>query len=188
MKIFFCCPIELIIARIPSFFFFRKIMRNIPMHPESSVMYIRYFLIYRLWRKINGDVAVRNQIMAAAIASLGPLPSTFSSCILEDVLPKVPKSQPNSTKALLQHKFDVKKHCELFVQYCKESDGNSVCQKKDGPATPIDSSSRINSQMVFTYLLLFIYLSIALRNPILLCRFRYDEKNHSQVGLFIRSH
>ncbi|XP_076669881.1 uncharacterized protein LOC143369598 isoform X2 [Andrena cerasifolii] len=124
-----------------------KIMRNIPMHPGSSVMYIRYFLIYRLWRKINGDVAVRNQIMAAAIASLGPLPSTFSSCILEDVLPKVPKSQPNSTKALLQHKFDVKKHCELFVQYCKESDGNSVCQKKDGPATPIDSSSRINSQM-----------------------------------------
>ncbi|XP_076246306.1 uncharacterized protein LOC143186508 [Calliopsis andreniformis] len=124
-----------------------KIMRNIPLHPESSIMFIRYFLIYRLWRKINGDTAVRNQITAAAIASLGPLPSTFSPCILEDVLPKVPKSPPNSTKILLQHKFDVKKHCELFVQYCKESNGSSVCQKKDGPASPIDSSTRINSQM-----------------------------------------
>lgn len=130
-------------------FFFRKILKNIPLHPESSTMYIRYFLIYRLWRKINEDAAVRNQITAAAIASLGPLPSTFSPCILEDVLPKVPKSQPNSIKILLQHKFDVKKHCELFVQYCKESNGSSVCQK-DGPATPIDSSTRINLQMVFT--------------------------------------
>ncbi|XP_076171186.1 uncharacterized protein LOC143148595 [Ptiloglossa arizonensis] len=123
-----------------------KIMKNIPMHPESNIMYIRYFLVYRLWRKINGDVAVRNQIIAAAITSLGPVPSTFSPCILEDVLPKVPKSQPNSTKILLQHKFDIKKHCELFVQYCRESN-ESGHQMKDGPATPIDSSSRINSQM-----------------------------------------
>lgn len=139
------------------------------MHPESNIMYIRYFLVYRLWRKINGDVAVRNQIIAAAITSLGPVPSTFSPCILEDVLPKVPKSQPNSTKILLQHKFDIKKHCELFVQYCRESN-ESGHQMKDGPATPIDSSSRINSQMVFTYLLCFCsslihsYLKITLYN------------------------
>ncbi|OAD55885.1 hypothetical protein WN48_04179, partial [Eufriesea mexicana] len=122
-----------------------KIIKNIPLHPESSIMYIRYFFIYRLWRKINENVAVKNQITAAAIASLGPLPSTFSSSLLEDVLPKVPKSQPNSTKALLQHKFDIKKHCEMFTRYCKENNG-SVYQK-DGPATPIDSSSRINSKM-----------------------------------------
>ncbi|XP_068977348.1 reticulocyte-binding protein 2-like isoform X1 [Bombus flavifrons] len=121
-----------------------KIIKNIPIHPESSIMYIRYFFIYRLWRKINENVAVKDQITAAAIASLGPLPSTFSSSILEDVLPKVPKSQPNSTKALLQHKFDIKKHCEMFAQYCRKSNG-SVYQ--DGIATPIDSSSRINSKM-----------------------------------------
>lgn len=114
-------------------------------------MYIRYFFIYRLWRKINENVAVKDQITAAAIASLGPLPSTFSSSILEDVLPKVPKSQPNSTKALLQHKFDIKKHCEMFAQYCRKSNG-SVYQ--DGIATPIDSSSRINSKMVFIYILI----------------------------------
>ncbi|XP_076226010.1 uncharacterized protein LOC116426560 [Nomia melanderi] len=121
-----------------------KIMKNIPMHPESSTMYLRYFLVYRLWRKINEDVAVRNRITAAAIVSLGPVPSTFSPCTLEDVLPKVPKSQSNSTKTLLQHKFDIKRHCELFVQYCKEKEGG-ICQK-DGPATSIDSSSRVNSQ------------------------------------------
>ncbi|XP_078040729.1 uncharacterized protein LOC144471972 [Augochlora pura] len=122
-----------------------KIMKNIPAHPESSTMYLRYFLVYRLWRKINDDVTVRNRITAAAIASLGPVPSTFSPCTLEDVLPKVPKSQLNSTKTLLHHKFDIKKHCELFVQHCKENEG-SVCQKKDKLATPIDSSNRINSQ------------------------------------------
>ncbi|CAK9803807.1 hypothetical protein ANTPLA_LOCUS3823 [Anthophora plagiata] len=123
-----------------------KVIKNIPMHPESSIMYIRYFLIYRLWRKINENVAVKNQITAAAIASLGSLPPTFSQSILEDVLPKVPKSQPNSTKALLQHKFDIKKHCEMFVKYCRENNG-SICQK-DGPAAPIDSSNRINSKML----------------------------------------
>ncbi|XP_076646144.1 uncharacterized protein LOC143355306 isoform X2 [Halictus rubicundus] len=121
-----------------------KIMKNIPTHPESSTMFLRYFLVYRLWRKINDDVTVRARITAAAVASLGPVPSTFSPCTLEDVLPKVPKSQPNSTKTLLQHKFDIKRHCELFVQHCKEKE-RSVCQK-DKPATPIDSSNRINSQ------------------------------------------
>ncbi|KAG9435647.1 MATH and LRR domain-containing protein [Apis mellifera carnica] len=125
-----------------------KIIKSIPTHPESDIMYIRYFFIYRLWRKINENVAVKNQITTAAIASLGPLPLTFSSSILEDVLPKVPKSQPNSTKSLLQQKFDIKKHCVMFTQYCKENNG-SVYQ--DGPATPIDSSSRINSKMVFIY-------------------------------------
>ncbi|XP_076289030.1 uncharacterized protein LOC143213247 [Lasioglossum baleicum] len=115
-----------------------KIMKNIPTHPVSSTMYLRYFLVYRLWRKINDDVTVRTRITAAAIASLGPVPSTFSPCTLEDVLPKVPKSQPNSTKTLLQHKFDIKRHCELFVQHCKEKE-RSVCQ--DRPATPIDSSN-----------------------------------------------
>ncbi|XP_029038533.2 uncharacterized protein LOC114873912 isoform X3 [Osmia bicornis bicornis] len=122
-----------------------KIMKNIPAHPETSIMYLRYFLIYCLWRKINDDVAVRNQITATALASLGPLPSTFSPSILGDVLPKVPKNQQNSTETLLQHKFDIKKHCEIFLQYCRKSNG-SVCQK-DGPAPLTDSSSSINSKM-----------------------------------------
>lgn len=122
-------------------------MKNIPAHPESSTMYIRYFLLYRLWRKINENAAVKVQITTTAIASLGPLPSTFSPNTLADVLPKVPKSQPNSTKTLLQHKFDIRKHCEMFVRYCRQTNG-SVCQR-DGPTTPIDSSNRIISEMVF---------------------------------------
>ncbi|XP_015437431.1 PREDICTED: uncharacterized protein LOC107192638 [Dufourea novaeangliae] len=127
----------------------RKIMKNIPPHPESSTMYVRYFLVYRLWRKVTGDMIVRNQITATAFASLGPVPSMFSPCILEEVLPKVPKSQPNSVKALLQLKFDVKRHCELFVRYCGEKEKGDVYQKKDEPATAIDSSNRINLQTVF---------------------------------------
>ncbi|KAG7189476.1 hypothetical protein KM043_017170 [Ampulex compressa] len=86
-----------------------KIIKSTPVHPESNTMYIRYLLIYRLWRKINDDVAVKNQITTTAIATLGPPPHTFPPHVLEDVLPKVPKCQPNSAKLLLQHKFDIKK-------------------------------------------------------------------------------
>nr|XP_003705583.2 PREDICTED: uncharacterized protein LOC100879194 isoform X1 [Megachile rotundata] len=122
-----------------------KIIKNIPVHPETSIMYLRYFLIYCLWRKINDNVAVKNQITTTALASLGPLPSTFSPSTLEDVLPKVPKNQLKSTETLLQHKFDIKKHCELFLQYCRKSNGS--VHQKDEPAIPIDSSSSINSKM-----------------------------------------
>ncbi|XP_017889620.1 uncharacterized protein LOC108630699 [Ceratina calcarata] len=125
-----------------------KIMKNVPTHPESDIMYVRYFFIYRLWRKINENAAAKSEITAAAIESLGPLPPTFTSSILKDVLPKVPKSQPNFTKALLQQKFDIKKRCETFVQYCGDSDGRNVNQRKDGTSIPVDSSSRINPKML----------------------------------------
>lgn len=96
-----------------------KIIKGIPLHPESNIMYVRYLLIYRLWRKINSNVAIKNEITAAAITSLGP-PPMFPH-LLDGLLPKVPKFQPNAAKFLLQYKFDTRKTCELFVQFCRES-------------------------------------------------------------------
>ncbi|XP_035728280.1 uncharacterized protein LOC118444270 [Vespa mandarinia] len=96
-----------------------KIIKNIPLHPESNIMYVRYLLIYRLWRKINSSVPIKNEITAAAVTSLGP-PPTFPH-LLDDILPKVPKFQSNAAKFLLQYKFDTRRTCKIFVQFSKES-------------------------------------------------------------------
>lgn len=129
-----------------------KIFKTIPIHPESDTMYVCYFLVYRLWRKINEDVAVKNQISTTAIASLGPPPLMFPPCILKDVLPKVPKCQLNSTKVLLQHKFDIKKCCDLFLQSRRKCNGNTP-QKMDGDGNTMNLSNRvISNTMVQLYI------------------------------------
>ncbi|XP_025158360.1 uncharacterized protein LOC105182091 [Harpegnathos saltator] len=125
-----------------------KVIKNIPAHPESNFMYVRYLLIYCLWRKVNSDMAVKSQITTTAIASLGAPPTTFPPCVLEDVLPKVPKCQPNSAKYLMQQKFDVRKCCELFVQCCKESRGSMCQEKNENAAITPSSSKRITSQLL----------------------------------------
>ncbi|KAK2578777.1 hypothetical protein KPH14_008881 [Odynerus spinipes] len=117
-----------------------KIIKNIPLHPESNIMYVRYLLIYRLWRKINSDMAIKNEITAAAITSLGP-PPTFPH-LLDGLLPKVPKLQPNAAKFLLQYKFDTRRICEVFVQFCKEST-ERVYQENSEDIIAIPSSSSI---------------------------------------------
>lgn len=124
-----------------------KVIKNIPPHPESNIMYIRYLLIYCLWRKINSDIAVKSQIITTAIASLGAPPATFPPCVLEDVLPKVPKCQPNSAKYLMQQKFDIRKCCELFIQFCRESRGGTWQQKSKNAST-IPSSSKRTLQLL----------------------------------------
>ncbi|XP_032679592.1 uncharacterized protein LOC116848016 isoform X3 [Odontomachus brunneus] len=127
-----------------------KVIKNIPAHPESNLMYVRYLLIYCLWRKVNSDMAVKSQITTTAIASLGAPPTAFPPCVLEDVLPKVPKCQPNSAKYLMQQKFDVRKCCELFVQFCRES-RRSIWQEKSENTTITPSSSKRNtSQLLVT--------------------------------------
>lgn len=121
------------------------------MHPDSNIMYVRYLLIYCLWRKINSDLAVKSQIITTAIASLGAPPATYPPCVLEDVLPKVPKCQPNSPKYLMQQKFDIRKCCELFIQFCRESRGGTCQQKSENTSTIPSSSKRTTSQQVNTW-------------------------------------
>ncbi|XP_011877110.1 PREDICTED: uncharacterized protein LOC105567129 isoform X2 [Vollenhovia emeryi] len=125
-----------------------KVIKNIPTYPESNIMYIRYLLIYCLWRKINSDISVRSQITTTAIASLGAPPAAFPPCVLEDVLPKVPKCQPNSAKYLMQQKFDIRKCCELFIQFCRESRGGTWQQKSENTSTIPSSSKRTTSQLL----------------------------------------
>ncbi|XP_012232443.1 uncharacterized protein [Linepithema humile] len=126
----------------------KKVIENIPAHPESNIMYVRYLLIYSLWRKVNSDMAVKSQITTTAIASLGAPPAAFPPCVLEDVLPKVPKGQPNPAKYLMHQKFDIRKCCELFIQFCRESKGNIWQQKNENAATTTSPSKKTTSQLL----------------------------------------
>lgn len=130
-------------------FLFRKVIENIPAHPESNIMYIRYLLIYCLWKKINSSFTEKNDIVTAATASLRVLPAAFPPCVLKDVLPKVPKSQPNSVKYLMNQKFDIKKCCALYIQFYREIRGRTWQQKSENVST-VPSSSKTTSQLVNT--------------------------------------
>lgn len=136
-----------------SFLFgFRKVTNEIPAHPESTIMYSRYFFIYYLWKTVNKER--KSQIITTAIASLGAPPAAFPPCVLEDVLPKVPKCQPNPVKYLMNQKFDIRKCCELFIQLCRET-REDIWQKKSENATTIPNSpKKTTSQLVCTYILL----------------------------------
>ena len=121
-------------------------------------MYIRYLLIYCLWKKINSNLTAKSDITTTAIASLGTPPAAFPPCVLKDILPKVPKCQPKySAKYLMRRKFDIKKCCEKFIQFCKESRGdtyqqqseNPTCQQQSENAT-IPSSSKKTTSLVRT--------------------------------------
>ncbi|XP_015517082.1 uncharacterized protein LOC107222300 [Neodiprion lecontei] len=98
-----------------------KISKTIPARHNCDTMYVRYLLIYRLWKKVNSNATVKNQINSTAISHLGPPPVCPTPFLAKYVLPKVPKSQANSTKFLLLHKFDIEQSCKLFIQYCKEN-------------------------------------------------------------------
>ncbi|KYN08631.1 hypothetical protein ALC62_00302 [Cyphomyrmex costatus] len=127
-----------------------KVVKNIPKHPESNITYIRYLLIYCLWKKINSDLAMKNHITTTAIASLGTPPAAFPPCVLKDILPKVPKCQPkNSAKYLMRRKFDIKKCCEIFIQFCKENRGDT-CQQQSENTSTIPSSSKNTSLLEVT--------------------------------------
>lgn len=144
---------------------FRKITNKIPAHPESNIMYIRYLLIYYLWRKVNSDMAVKSQITTTAIASLGAPPAAFPPCVLEDVLPKVPKCQPNPARYLMQQKFDIRKCCDLFIQFCRET-REGIWQKKSENTTIIPNlSKKTASQQVYIFYYHFhIFINIVCFN------------------------
>jgi hypothetical protein len=106
--------------------FYRKIFKIIPPHPETEVMYVRYLLVYRLWKKIHSNLAVKKQINANAISSLRSLPTNLPVILLEQVLPSATLAQgklsdPQSTKFYLCQHFDLRKACSQFLQYCRSN-------------------------------------------------------------------
>lgn len=87
-------------------------------------MYTRYFLVYRIWKRITKDQNIKNEINAKALASL-KLPSTsFPQYIIDYVLPKVPNTQQEiSTKFMLSQHMELEKSCSAFIKFSRELRG-----------------------------------------------------------------
>lgn len=131
--------------------------------PNCDTMYVRYLLIYRLWKKVNNDAAVKNQINSTAILHLGSPPSNPTPFLAKYVLPKVPKSQANSTKFLLLHKFDIEKSCRLFIQYCKENREDEDLADFDKPNFTANATNADNLGTVCQFILSLLYFD-AMKN------------------------
>ncbi|OXU19984.1 hypothetical protein TSAR_016873 [Trichomalopsis sarcophagae] len=100
-----------------------KTLRLIPANPETEVMYVRYLLVYRLWKKVHSNLAVRRQINASALASLGDRPDNLPATLLAEVLPSAATSaalsEAPTTRFYLCQQFDLRKACAKFVRICR---------------------------------------------------------------------
>jgi len=143
-------------------FGFRKIINNIPAHPDSNVMYFRYLFIYHLWKKINNGMAdMQSQITTIAVASLGAPPDAFPPFAFENVLPEVPKDELNPAKYLMEKEFNIKKCRELFLQFYRKNRG-SIWQEKNENITVIPSSSKKTASQVVCICINLLYQSVYL--------------------------
>jgi len=127
---------------------FRKIINDIPAHPDSNIMYARYLFIYHLWKKINNGIATaQNRITSIAVDSLGAPPDAFPPFAFENVLPEVPKDELNPAKYLLDKEFNIKKCREIFLQFYRKNKGGTWKEKNEN-ATIIPSSSKKTASQV----------------------------------------
>ncbi|KAJ8664604.1 hypothetical protein QAD02_006266 [Eretmocerus hayati] len=112
-----------------------KILKIIPDHPSNEGLYVRYLLVYRLWRRIHSNLAAKEQINANAVKALGQMPKNLPNYVLENVLPPARSSSasttnpssPSSSRSLhdtlttkycLYQQFDLRKACVHFMKFC----------------------------------------------------------------------
>ncbi|XP_034941821.1 uncharacterized protein [Chelonus insularis] len=98
-----------------------KIFRVVPEHPTSNLMYVRYFLVYRIWKRITKDSNSKNDVNSRALSSLASYPTSLPQYVTDHVLPKVPNNQKVSTRLLLTQHIELEKSCEAFIKFCKKS-------------------------------------------------------------------
>nr|CAD7423954.1 unnamed protein product [Timema monikensis] len=89
--------------------------------PMYTMLYVRYLLAYKLWKKVVGNAEEKKRInKLAAVKLSAPTELTEKVVLWPSVLPKVPKSKKNVTLFLMQAKFDLKKSCQIGI----DSSGN----------------------------------------------------------------
>ena len=99
----------------------RKILKSLAPHPKTEIMYVRYLLAFRLWRKINNDLAVRKKIQETAVSILGSPPSVLPEFLSKYIISSTLGSQTLSSQFLMTHKFDMKACSAEFLTLCREN-------------------------------------------------------------------
>lgn len=86
-------------------------------------MYVRYFLVFRLWRKIHSRLPVKKKIHAQAVKSLPyDIPNNLPKTLLQEVLPRTKTTTKPKTSDYLAQQFDLRKSCNNFLEYCRQGD------------------------------------------------------------------
>lgn len=85
--------------------------------------YVRYILVYKLWKKVVKGAEERRRINKQASANITP-PDDFrkiARCtMLDGILPNIPKSRTDITQFFMQAKFSVKDKsgvCMLLIMF-----------------------------------------------------------------------
>lgn len=150
-------------------------------------MYVRYFLVYRLWRRVNNNPSVRCKISASAVESLGPRqPPQVAAYLRDNVLPIVPKSMENSngsstaTKFLVSAKFDVEKSCGQFLRFTRSLDDPLTSAAKSDRVEVIQKKKKNSVCPRCIYLIIFfIYIvtrSLLLPKVLYIVVSKYHQK------------
>ncbi|XP_049784312.1 uncharacterized protein LOC126187333 [Schistocerca cancellata] len=99
-----------------------KILNRSHTYNMYETLYVRYLLVFKLWKKVVANADERRRINKLAVAKLIPPPHFVEkSKLFNTVLPKIPKSKKNVTMFFMQAKFNLKAACVAFLKTCRES-------------------------------------------------------------------
>ncbi|XP_067002941.2 uncharacterized protein [Anabrus simplex] len=106
-----------------------KILNNMRTYPLYEMLYVRYLLVFKIWKKVVADPEERKHINKIAVQKLNPPPNFMEkSKIFNNVLPRIPKSKKNITLFFMQAKFNLKNACTAFLKGCKDSQQSGFSQ------------------------------------------------------------
>lgn len=99
-----------------------KILNRSHTYNMYETLYVRYLLVFKLWKKVVANADERRRINKLAVAKLIPPPHFVEkSKLFNTVLPKIPKSKKSVTLFFMQAKFNLKAACTAFLKTCRES-------------------------------------------------------------------
>ncbi|XP_075229348.1 uncharacterized protein LOC142328997 isoform X2 [Lycorma delicatula] len=99
------------------------VLHDKPIHPLSGITYVRYILVYKLWKKVVRGADERRRINKQACENVIP-PDDFrkiARCtMLDGILPNIPKSRTDVTQFYMQAKFSVKDKAKAFLKVSQD--------------------------------------------------------------------
>ncbi|KAF6202185.1 hypothetical protein GE061_004583 [Apolygus lucorum] len=106
---------------------FSGVLKDTPNRIMSEMTYVRYILVYKMWKRVAQGPDERRLIMSLATERLKTPPQFIEKIrggLLNGIIPKIPKKRCDVTTFLIQAKFDVREKAKAFLKYVYESRNN----------------------------------------------------------------
>lgn len=92
------------------------VLKDTPNRILNDLTYVRYILVYKMWKRVVQGPEERKKVMTLAAIRLKHPPQFVEKTragFLNGIIPKVPKKRPDVTTFLIQAKFDVKEKAKV---------------------------------------------------------------------------